>query len=103
MNILDKFLEDRGLKYQDLNREEKDFYLNSQKQIEQKPPTIHEQVEQLEDMLDNLLFELIEVRTKNNKDTFLKARVKNLLIIKASLTNAERAKKQLQRLLERQS
>jgi len=101
MNILDKWLENKNIKYDELTREEKDFYMQSQEMIERKPPSIAEQVDNLENMIDNLLLELVDLRTKDAKDTFLKARVKNLLVIKASLTSAERAKKQLQKLLER--
>lgn len=101
MNILDKWMENKNLKYEELTREEKDFYLQSQEMIEQKPPSIAEQVDNLENMIDNLLLELVDLRTQSAKDTFLKARVKNLLVIKASLTSAERAKKQLKKLLER--
>lgn len=101
MNPLDKWLEEHNLKYSDLSREEKDFYLNSQKQIERNPPSISEQVENLTDMIESILSELVEIRTKDDKDTFLKARVKDLIIIRNSLTATQKAKKQLERLLER--
>jgi hypothetical protein len=98
---LKDYLTKRSLNFEDLTNEEKDTFLAWQKILEQKPLTIDEQINSLAEMIDTLILELVKIRTNDQNDTFLKARIENYLTIKSALCKNEKDKRKLNQLLER--
>lgn len=90
-----------GKQLDDLNEEELSFYQKAQKDISKQPPTLAEQVEMLDDLTEKMILELVEIRTDDQKDTFFKARIKNALMMRNSLTASEKARKFYEKLAER--
>lgn len=103
MDLLDQFLKRKNKRLSDLNNEEIDFYNRASQAINQKPPTILEQIEIWDSQIESLIAELCNTRTDDRIDTYLKARLKNAFIIKQSLTAGDKARKSLAKILERQN
>jgi len=101
MNPLDKVLNKFNKKFEDLNLEELEFYQNAQKALNQRPPTISEQVESLNDLIENLCIKLCDIRTEDKTDTYIKAKLSNAMMLRASLQVGEKAKKYFEKLAER--
>lgn len=92
-NPLDKVLHRTNKSLEDLNSDELAFYRQAQDEIGEAPPTINEQVEILENLIENITIELIATRTDDSKDCYLKSRLQNALFMKNALTKSEKAKK----------
>lgn len=95
-NPLDSLLKRRGLKVEDLNQEEALYYERAALAISKEPPTIPEQVNLINDHIEDLILQLCNVETSGKNcwlDANLKARIKNLLEMKATLTPGERARR----------
>lgn len=98
-NLLDKVLEEYGLKYEDLNASERETY--NSKVFEVKNLSITDLKEKIIDMKNSIALQLCDVLVDANdvdsikKDFHLKARLKNYLMLEAFLTSPEKAEKAL--------
>jgi len=96
MNLSDKLLEEMGLKYEDLNLTERETY--NQQVFNVKNITIADLKEHINDMKNSVamqLSDLTNVDEQYDKDIFLKARLKNYILLEAFLTSPDKAEKAL--------
>lgn len=96
MSLIDKLLEKTGLKYEDLNATEKDTLNNWIDTLEKgnlSLPKVKEYVQSMKDAVEN---ELAKSDLGSKKDLFLKARLRNYILLDAFLTTPEKAKEQIE-------
>jgi hypothetical protein len=97
-NPYDKVLSKKGLKYEDLTKEEKELYISAGKGT--RGVTLSDLKEHLDDMLYDLTLEHCdtpdtpEFQDKNNKQ---KARIKNYALLKAYMEVPDKVAKALER------
>jgi len=103
INPFDRILDKEKATVADLNEEELLMYQQASEAINKKPPTINDQVEMLNELIENLIVQLCDVHTSGKNcflDANLKARLKNAMVIKRYLTAPERAKKYYEKLAQ---
>lgn len=96
MNLYEKFLEDEGIKYEDLNAVEKETF--NQKAFDIKNITIADLKAHITDMKNAVALQLCDLTDTDEeveKDLILKARLKNYILLEAFLTTPDRAEKAL--------
>lgn len=100
-NPYDKILKKRGLSYEDLTLEEKEFY----KQGEKGTQAIS--LSDLKDHLDSMLYDLIlehcetpDTPESQDKNKYQKARIKNYAVLKAFMEVPDRIAKAIEREVE---
>ena len=96
MNLSDKILDEMGLRYEDLNIAERETY-NAQA-FDIKNITINDLKEHIGDMKNAVamqLSDLTNIDEDYDKDIFLKARLKNYILLEAFLTSPDKAEKAL--------
>ena len=94
--MLDQFLEKAGLKYEDLNAIERET-LNTWMEALQKGQVSVEKVkEYITSMKEAVERELSKSNLGSKQDLFLKARLRNYMLLDAFLTTPERAKQQIE-------
>jgi hypothetical protein len=94
--MLDELLERYGLKYNDLNNLEKET-LNTWMEALQKSQLSLEKVKEYISMLkEGVEQELTKSDLGSKQDLFLKARLRNYILLDAFLTSPEKAKKQIE-------
>lgn len=94
-NLLDKILEENGIKYEDLNPQERETY--SQKVFEVQSLSLGDLKDHIVNMKNSIALQLtssmgdgeIDIR----KELILKARLQNYLLLEAFLTAPEKAEK----------
>lgn len=97
--ILDKLLEKYNLKYEDLNREERETINVWVQNIQDGQLTLEKVREYLSMMRSSVENELTNSDCNVKQDLFLKARLRNYLLLESLLDSPERAKEQLDRAL----
>lgn len=104
----DKILDKLGLKYEDLNVAEKQTFnemLESLSKSKMTPEKLREYITQLRTAVENeLIKEPEHVRVgiftfRNDNNIFLKARLRNYMLIESFLQTPEKAKEALERAL----
>jgi len=94
--MLDQFLEKAGLKYEDLNSVERET-LNTWMEAFQKGQVSVERIkEYITAMREAVEQELAKSDLGSKQDLFLKARLRNYMLLDAFLTTPERAKQQVE-------
>jgi len=94
--LLDELLEKVGLKYEDLNQIEKET-LNTWMEALQKGQLSVERIkEYITSMREAVEQELAKADLGSKQDTFLKARLRNYMLLDAFLTTPEKAKQQIE-------
>jgi hypothetical protein len=99
MNI-DKILERFGLKYEDLNAVEKETLNNWLNALSQNNLTIEKIREYIKAMKESVERELTKTDHNTKQDIFLKARLRNYILLEDLLSSPERAKKSIEAMLE---
>jgi len=95
--MMDELLEKFGLKYDDLSLEERET-LNVWTDAIQKGAVSVDKIKQyLSAMRDGVEQELCKTGHNSKQDIFLKARLRNYMLLEAFLSTPERAKEQLER------
>lgn len=97
-NLKDKILEEYGLKFEDLNIEERETYNSSYFDI--KSITLQDLKQHITDMKNAVALQLCDVASDIDKDRSLKARLKNYILLEAFLTAPEKAEQALRSGLE---
>jgi len=103
-NPFDKLLEKKGLEYEDLTKDERDFYNNAEQSI--KSISLNDLAENITDVLYSLLLDHCntpdtpEHQDTNNK---IKARLKNYLVMLTFLNAPKKAIRELERSIEKNS
>ena len=98
MNI-DNVLEKYNLKYDDLNVSEKETLKSWMEALSQKKITLESVQEYLASMRSAVESELTKVGHDTKQDIFLKARLRNYMLLEAFLLTPEKAKKALEEAL----
>jgi len=99
MDQLDEFLKKLGLKYENLNSEERDTYTSWLKALQQGNLTTERVKEYISSLRSNVENQLTRFDVGKNEDIYLKARLRNLILIEAMMATPERAKRALEQAL----
>jgi len=97
--MLDELLKDKGLKYEDLNpveRETLHTWMEALQKSQITPERVKEYIGTMRDAVEN---ELTKIGHESKQDIYLKARLRNYMLLDAFLTSPEKAKQQLERVL----
>ena len=94
--MLDKILEKYGLKYGDLEPEEKETLNVWMSALEQGQLTIEKIRDYIVSMRANVEQEVTKTDLNTKQDLLLKARLRNYLLLEAFLSSPEKARKQLE-------
>lgn len=97
----DLFLKKYGLKFEDLNSNEKETYFSMVQAIQESNLTIEKIKEYIKAMRSSVEEELTRYDLGSKQDLFLKARLRNYILLEAMLTTPEKAKKALEDALKR--
>ena len=92
----DNFLSKFGLKYDDLRGEEREYLVRMVEGISRKQVTVKDIEGSIRGMIEVVARELSSESLPRRKDIFLKARLKNYLLLYDILTAPEKAKKALE-------
>lgn len=97
--MLQELLDKLGLKYEELNSVERDT-LNSWLQgMSQNQLSVEKVREYISQMKDSVEVEIADTKLDKKNDLFLKARLKNYMLLEAFLQTPEKAKAALERSL----
>jgi len=96
----DNFLSKFGLKYDDLREEEREYLVRMVERVSKKQVTVKDIEESIKGMIESVARELSSESLSRRKDVFLKARLKNYLLLYDILTAPEKAKKALEKQLK---
>lgn len=98
---IDDLLEKFGLKYEELTKVEKETLHNWLNAIENNTITIPKIKEYISQMKSSVEQELCRENLNKNQDIFLKARLRNYLLLEAFFSTPEKAKNMLEMMLSR--
>lgn len=93
---IDDILERVGLQYEDLKREEKETLDQWMQALKQRKVTVETIKKHIVSMRETVERELATSKLGTKEDTFLKARLRNYLLLEAFLVSPERAKEALE-------
>lgn len=100
--MLDEFLKQRGLKYEDLNALEKETYAKMAESLgasQITPEKLRDYISQMKYSVEEELSkepEKVWLFFRNDKNILLKARLRNYLLLEAFLNSPERAKRMIE-------
>lgn len=100
MNI-DAILEKFNVKYDDLTNDERETFNSWIKVLSEKKITVESIKENITAMKMAVEQELCKVSHNNKEDIFMKARLRNYMLLEAFLESPEKAKKALEQSLSR--
>ncbi len=92
-NILEKF----GLKYEDLNAVERETLNSWMESLNKNELTLMGVKTYIESMRDSVEDQLAKTDLNSKQDIFLKARLRNYMLLEALLSSPEKAQKALER------
>lgn len=104
-NPLDRIMRRENFTVEEMNKEELEMYERANEAINKKPPTISEQIDVLDELIEDLTIKLCEVHTSGKNsflDANLKARLRNAMLMKHTLTAPDRAQKYYEKLAQAQ-
>jgi hypothetical protein len=95
--MLDEILQRVGLKYEDLRADERETLNSWMESLQQSSLTTEKIKEYIKSMRDSVETELTTTEHNSTQDLFLKARLRNYMLLEAFLSTPEKAKKALDR------
>lgn len=98
--MFDKILERLNLKFEDLTREERTTLQSWMDVLQKKRISLEDVRVNITAMKEAVENELTKTDLNSNQDLFLKARLRNYLLLEAFLSSPERAKEALERMIE---
>jgi DNA-binding protein H-NS len=98
--MYDKILEKLGLKYEDLTSEERTVLDSWVKRLESKQLTLQSIKEYLQAMKSAVEDKLTKTSLNSKQDLFLKARLRNYLLLDAFITSPEKARQAIENMIE---
>lgn len=104
-NPLDRIMQRENFTVADMSKEELEMYERANEAMNKKPPTISEQVDILDELIEDLTVKLCEVHTSGKNsfmDAYLKARLRNAMLMKHTLQAPEKARKYYEKLAQAQ-
>jgi len=96
MSIIDKILERTGLKYEDLNTAERDTLNNWLETLNKGELTVQKIREYIFTMKEAVEAEVAKSNLDTKQDLYLKARLRNYMLLDAYLSTPEKAKEQIE-------
>jgi len=96
---MDDLLKKYGLKYEDLNITEKETLNEWLTALNQGQLTLDKIKDYIHTMKDGVEQELTKIGHENKQDIFLKARLRNYMLLEAFLESPERVKKLIEKSL----
>lgn len=97
--IIDKLLERTGLKYDDLTPEEKETLNGMLDVVGKSALSVQKIRDYIDEMKDAVERELTKTDMNTAQDLFLKARLRNYLLLSAFLSTPEKAKEQMENMV----
>jgi hypothetical protein len=97
--MLDKLLEKYGLKFEDLNVLERETVLTAMDTIQKGAITVDKIKNYIVSMREAVEQELAKSDLGSKQDIFLKARLRNYLLLETLMSSPERTKEQLENML----
>jgi len=97
--MLNEILEKYGLKYEDLNAEERETLNVLVQAVQQSQLTLDKVKDSISAMKISVENEVTKTTHNSKQDIFLKARLRNYMLLEAVLSSPKRAKEQLDRAL----
>jgi len=97
---LDEFLSKFGIKFETLEAEERKTLMGWLENLSRKQISLEDVKNYIRQMADSVAKELCEYELPKKKDIFLKARLRNYLLLLDFLTAPEKAKKSLENYLK---
>ena len=94
--MFDKILERSGLKYEDLNAGERETLNSWISAMKKGVVTVSKMRSHISSMKDSVEKELTKTDHNTKQDIFLKARLRNYLLLESFLTTPERAREQME-------
>lgn len=99
MGIMDEILQKVGLKYDDLSKAERETLFSWSSSLKQKQLTVNTIKEHIQAMKFQVEKELADVGHNSKQDIFLKARLRNYMLLEAFLDSPEKAEQAIERAL----
>lgn len=97
--MIDKILQKYGLTYDDLTTAEKATLDTWVKALQQKQITVSVVKKHIHEMKESVERELTQIGHESKQDIFLKARLRNYMLLEAFLATPEKAREALDRAL----
>jgi hypothetical protein len=97
MSILSDFLEKAGLKYEDLSTAEQETLHSWMEVLQRNELTLAGVTQYIRLMKDSIEQEVSSVSHNSKQDIFLKARLRNYILLESFLSSPEKAKAALER------
>lgn len=97
--IIDELLEKFGVKYEDLNTVERETVYAWEEALAKNELTLVKVKEFIQTMRDSIENELSVSSLGSKQDMFLKARLRNYMLLEALLTSPEKAKRAIEQSL----
>lgn len=97
--MIDKILEKYNLKYEDLGSDEKETIHSWMSRLQEGQMSLEKVRDYIESMKMSVESELTSVSHNSKQDIFLKARLRNYILLEALLSNPEKAQAQLDRMI----
>jgi hypothetical protein len=94
---INDILERVGLKYEDLNFDEKETLNGWMKQLQGNKLTLEDVRKNIVSMKESVEREITVVGLNTKQDTLLKARLRNYMLLEAFMTSPEKAEQALER------
>ena len=95
MDLLEKY----GLKYEDLNVVERETYNSKLSEIQKSGMSVEKIKTYIHTMKESVELELTKVGHESKQDIFLKARLRNYMLLEAFLNSPEKLQFQLEQMV----
>lgn len=99
MNIVDQWLEKKGLKFEELTVDERTTYTGMLEMLGKSELSLAKLKDYITAMRESVEQELTKTDHNSKQDLFLKARLRNYILLEGFLTGPERARKILEQQL----
>jgi hypothetical protein len=96
---MDDLLKKYGLKYEDLNSMERETYNTRLNDIQKSALSIEKIKDYIKTMKESVEQELTKIGHESKQDIFLKARLRNYMLLEAFLDTPNRLKNQLEQMV----
>ena len=100
MGALDDILQQHNLKFDDLTPVERETAFSMVEALQKSELTIQKIKDYIHTMRDSVEIELTKIGHENKQDIFLKARLRNYMLLEAFLVSPEKAKMALDNALK---
>ena len=97
MNPMDRILQRLGLKFDDLTSAERETLMGWMDALKSNQINVSVVKDFVHSLRDNIEGEIVKVENGTKQDTYLKARLRNIMLLEAFLSTPEKAQQALDR------